>query len=144
MHRTFSRGISWMHGIFHMVQEVAGVAALRYMALNLMQIYDVLRSAQVLCLAVCGDEQPYAVPMHYQLEVVHSTVVLHLAAPDTGRKMDALRRNRFACALILQPGCGWMDSVLVEGSVRLGATEDGGAELLLHGDALSGRRYFLP
>lgn len=120
------------------------MAALRYMTLNLMQIYDVLRSAQVLCLAVCGDEQPYAVPMYYQLEVVRSRVVLHLAAPDTGRKMDALRRNRYACALILLPGCGWMDTVLVEGQIRLGMAEDNGTELLLHADELSGRRYFLP
>lgn len=145
MHRTFLCGIGWMHSVS---QKGAGgggiVAALRYMTLNLMQIYDVLRSAQVLCLCVCGDDQPYAVPMHCQLEVIHSKVVLHLASPDTGRKMDALRRNRRACGLILQPGCGWVDSVIVTGHVHRGLTEDAGVELLLRGDELSGRRYFLP
>lgn len=120
------------------------MADLHYLELNLMQIYDVLRNAERLHLAVCGDAQPYVIPMRYQLEVAQDTPILHLVCPAVGRKVDALRRNALCCAEIDLPGCAWLDTVLIEGRVRIGVEEGMSLHLLLRADRLSGRRYYLP
>ena len=54
---------------------------LKYMELNLMQILDVLRAARLTRLAVSDQDQPYVVPMHYQLEVTRGQVIIHLTTP---------------------------------------------------------------
>lgn len=120
------------------------MAELKYMELNLMQIYDVLRSAHLLRLAVCVGGKPYVVPVAYQLEVTGRQTVLHLASPDTGRKLDALDANSCFSAELEQSGCAWLDTVIIDGTASVRAAEEHGVEILLRAETMSGRRYFLP
>lgn len=120
------------------------MADLRYMELNLMQIFDVLRAAGVARLAVCSGGQPYVVPVTYQLEADGSAAVLHLASPGSGRKLDMLRRNKNVCLEAELPSCAWLDTVLLEGEAAIGAAAECGVFITVKAETLSGRRYFLP
>ena len=118
---------------------------LSYMELNLMQILDVLRAARLARLAVSERDQPYVVPLHYQLEVTRGQVIIHLTVPEGGRKADTLRRNALVCLEFELPGCAWVDTAVVEGRAAVGLREAGRAvDILVPAAAMTGRRYFLP
>lgn len=120
------------------------MADLCYMELNLMQIFDVLRSADFVRLALCGGDGAYVAPMAFQLEVRGGTAVVHMASPARGRKIDMLRRCAQVCIEAELPGCGWLDTVLLEGRAVIGAEEAGGVRVSVPAESLTGRRYFLP
>ena len=118
---------------------------LKYMELNLMQILDVLRAARLTRLAVSDRDQPYVVPMHYQLEVTRGQVIIHLTTPEGGRKADTLHHNALVCLEFELPGCAWVDTAVVEGRAAVGQREAGRAgDILVPAAAMTGRRYFLP
>lgn len=117
---------------------------MRYQELNLIQILDVLRSGGLARLALSQDGQPYVVPMAFQLEAQGAQLILHLASPGSGRKMAILRGNDRVCLEIEQPGCAWIDTVLVEGRATAGILQRDGVEIRVHPHSLSGRRFFLP
>ena len=118
---------------------------LKYMELNLMQILDVLRAARLTRLAVSDQDQPYVVPMHYQLEVTRGQVIIHLTTPEGGRKAETLRRNALVCLEFELPGCAWVDIALVEGRAAAGLREAGKAvDIRVTASVMTGRRYFLP
>ncbi len=119
------------------------MAEVHYQELNLMQVLDVLRSGGLARLGLSAGERPYVVPVAFQLEVRGARPVLHLASPDAGRKVDILRENALACLEVEQPGAAWFDVVLAEGRAALGAAENGGVEIAIHPETLSGRRFFL-
>lgn len=118
---------------------------LSYMELNLMQILDVLRAARLARLAVSERDQPYVVPLHYQLEVTRGQVIIHLTVPEGGRKADTLRRNALVCLEFELPGCAWVDTVVLEGRAAVGLREAGrAADIRVAAAAITGRRYFVP
>lgn len=118
---------------------------LRYQALNLMQVFDVLRHASIARLAVAEDGRPYVVPVAFQLEVKDAEIILHMVSLPEGRKMNALRGNDRVCVEIDLPSCAWVDTVLVEGRATVGLAEPGKAiELRVAAERTSGRRFFLP
>lgn len=116
---------------------------LRYQELNLIQILDVLRPGGVARLGLCQDGQPYVVPLAFQLEARGAQLILHLASPAAGRKMDILRRNARVCLEIEQQACAWLDTVLVEGRAAIGAVQEGGVLLRVLPEEVTGRRFFL-
>ena len=118
---------------------------LSYMELNLMQILDVLRAASLTRLAVSERDQPYVVPLHYQLEVTRGQVIIHLTMPEGGRKAETLRRNALVCLEFELPGCAWVDTVIMEGRAAVGLREAGrAADIRVAAAAMTGRRYFVP
>ena len=118
---------------------------LTYMELNLMQMLDVLRAVRTARLAVAEGAQPYVIPVFFQLEVYRRSVVIHLAMPDHGRKAEALRRSSQVCLIFELPGCGWLDTVLIEGRGVLNPSEtEAGVILSVPAETMTGRRYFLP
>lgn len=119
------------------------MAELHYQELNLMQVLDVLREGGIARLALSQDGQPYAVPVAFQLEVRRTRPVLHLASPAAGRKVDILRKNARVCLEVERPAAAWFDVVLAEGRATLGAEENGGMEIAIYPEGLSGRRFFL-
>ncbi|MGN1021371.1 MAG: pyridoxamine 5'-phosphate oxidase family protein [Aristaeellaceae bacterium] len=115
------------------------------MELNLMQILDVLRAGGLARLAVSDRDQPYVVPLRYQLEVAGGQVIIHLTTPERGRKADILRRNALVCLEFELPGCAWLDVVVLEGRASVGLRGAGGAaDIRVPASALTGRRYFVP
>ena len=118
---------------------------LSYMELNLMQMLDVLRAASLTRLAVSERDQPYVVPLHYQLEVTRGQVIIHLTMPEGGRKAETLRRNALVCLEFELPGCAWVDTVILEGRAAVGLRESGrAADIRVAAAAMTGRRYFVP
>lgn len=121
------------------------MAELHYQELNLLQIFDVLRHARIARLAVSRANQPYVVPMRFQLEVRGKETILHLISRDGGRKMDTLRVNDRVCLEIELPGCAWVDTVVIQGRATVGIHEPGKAvELCVAARHMTGRRYFQP
>lgn len=115
------------------------------MHLNLMQIFDVLRTAPFARLAVNDDAQPFVTPVYFQLEAAGSEVFFHLSACAQGRKARALRLHPAACLEFELAGCAWLDTVLASGPVTLAPAPAGeGLFLRLQALELTGRRYFLP
>ena len=118
---------------------------LKYMELNLMQMLDVLRGASLARLAVADRDQPYVVPLHYQLEVTRGQVIIHLTVPEGGRKADTLRRNALVCLEFELPGCAWVDTVVMEGRAAAGMREEGRAvDVCVLAASMTGRRFFVP
>lgn len=115
-----------------------------YQELNLIQMLDILRDGGVARMALCQDGQPYVVPMAFQLEVAGAQPILHLASPDTGRKMTILRGNDRVCLEVERPACAWMDTVLIEGRASVGMAVQGGVLLRVTPQRMTGRRFFLP
>lgn len=121
------------------------MAELHYQELNLLQIFDVLRHARIVRLAVSRANQPYIVPMRFQLEVRGKETILHLTSRDGGQKLDALRVNDRVCLEIELPGCAWLDTVVIQGRATVGIHEPGKAvELCVAARHMTGRRYFQP
>lgn len=110
--------------------------------LNLLEMLDILRSGGLACVALRGADAPYALPMHYQLEMRGMQPVLHMAWSAQGRKAEALRDESHLCVLVLRRLCAWTDSVLAEGVAQAEPAE-GGLHVTLPVTALSGRRMFL-
>lgn len=119
------------------------MAEVHYQELNLMQVLDVLRQGGVARLGMAAGDRPYVVPVAFQLEVRRTKPVLHLGSPATGRKADTLRENALVCLEVEQPSAAWYDVVLAEGRAALGAAENGGMEIMIYPESLSGRRFFL-
>lgn len=125
--------------------EVNAMAQLSWQALNLMQIFDVLRSARTCHLAVEEDGQPWCVMMHFQFEIQGADVIIHLTMPDHGRKLDAMAGNDQVCIAIESPSCAWTDTVILTGRATVGVYVPGKAiHLRVRAKEISGRRYFLP
>lgn len=121
------------------------MSALRYQELNLLQIFDVLRQVRTARLAVSYEGQPYVVPMHFQFELSGSDTVLHLVSLDQGHKLNALRLNDRVCLELEQPGCAWIDTVIILGRATVGMHEPGRAiELCVTACHMTGRRFFQP
>ena len=116
---------------------------MHFQEMNLVQILDVLRQGGVAHLALSADQQPYVIPMLFQLEVARTQPILHLASPACGRKLDALRINGRVCLEVDRPSCAWYDVVLAEGQAALSPAQEGGVLIRVHPHLLSGRRFFL-
>lgn len=114
-----------------------------YQELNLVQILDVLRPGGIARLGLSQDGQPYVVPMAFQLEARGTQLILHLASPDKGRKMEILRQNDRVCLEVERQACAWIDIVIIEGYAAIGLKEHGGVLLSVHPRTMSGRRFFL-
>lgn len=113
--------------------------------LNLLQIYDVLRSADVCRLAVDDDGQPWCVPMRFQFEIERGVTFIHLTMPDHGRKLDAMTGNDQVCLEFEAPGCAWMDVVILTGRAAVGLYVPGELmHLRIRVAEMSGRRFFAP
>lgn len=119
---------------------------LNWQSLNLMQQFDVLRGAPFAHLAFLSEGKPALVPMHYQLEVDRSQVILHLICLTTGRTYAALRDGGPVCLEFDLPGCAWLDTVLVSGHASVGLRDEPrrAAELRIKAARITGRRYFTP
>ncbi len=118
---------------------------LHYMELNLMQIFDVLRKAEWTRLAVTLEDQPYLLPLHYQLEVSQGETLIHIVIPDHGRLADILRVSGLVCLEMELAGCAWLDTVLLEGLARVHPHEELevlGISILV--TEMTGRRFFQP
>lgn len=116
-----------------------------FQPLNEAACLDVLRSVHVTRAAFCDGARPYIVPMAFGLSGEGLTPVIHLCMPDTGRKVEYLCRCDRVCLEFESPSCAWVDVVLLEGQAFLDAWEKGkGLALHVRGEALSGRRFFLP
>lgn len=120
------------------------VAELGWQTLNLMQIFDVLRSTDVCRLCVDDDGQPWCVPMHFQFETSGQDIIIHLVMPAKGRKLEAVGGNDRVCLEFEQPGCAWTDVVIITGRAGMGLYVPGKAiHLRIRAREVSGRRYFL-
>ncbi len=119
---------------------------LNWQSLNLMQQFDVLRGAPFTHLAFLSEGKPVLVPMHFQLEVDRSQVILHLTCLTTGRTYAALRDGGPVCLEFDLPGCAWLDTVLVSGQASIGLRDEPrrAAELRVKAARITGRRYFTP
>ncbi|MBQ8202616.1 MAG: hypothetical protein IJZ74_12700 [Clostridia bacterium] len=118
---------------------------LSFQLLTPVECLDVLRVAHVTRAAFCDGERPYLVPMAFQLDFEGMRPLIYLCMPDTGRKVDYLCRCDRVCLEFEEPSCAWVDVVLVEGQAFLDAWEkDKGLMLHVKGEAVSGRRFFLP
>lgn len=118
---------------------------LTYQELSPAACVEVLRGAHVTRAAFTDGESPYLVPMAFQLDAEGLTPVIRLCMPDTGRKVECLCRCDRVCLEFEQPGCAWVDVVLVEGAAALDAWEKGeGLALHVRAEKMSGRRFFLP
>lgn len=123
----------------------APMPSLTFQPLNMMECLDVLRATAVTRAAFCDGEHPYVVPLAFQLDCEGMTPVIHLCMPDSGRKVDCLRRCDRVCLEFESPGCAWVDVVLLEGMAALDAWEkDAGIALHVRAEEMSGRRFFLP
>ena len=121
------------------------MSQLVYQPLSAVECMDVLRGARVTRAALTDGERPYLVPMAFQLACEGATPLIYLCMPDTGRKIDCLCRCDRVCLEFEQPGCAWVDVVLLEGQAFLDAWEKGtGLALHVKGETVSGRRFFLP
>lgn len=121
------------------------MSQLVYQPLTAVECLDVLRRVHVTRAAFCNGEQPYIVPMAFQLECDGVTPLIYLCMPDTGRKVEYLCRCGRVCLEFEQPSCAAVDVVLLEGSAILDAWEKGtGLALHVRGETVSGRRFFLP
>jgi len=118
------------------------MAQVAWQELNFLQMLDVLRSAQVLRLAVSWGESPYVVPVHGQLEMRGLQPVIHLLMPAQGRKADALKENSRVCLETEAPGCAWLDTVIVTGTAELTLLQENVLHAAVAADTLTGRRYF--
>ena len=117
------------------------MAELTFQELNLMQMLDVLRPGGIARLALARNDQPYVIPMAFQLEMQGVRPILHLASPAQGRKVDILRSNDRVCLEIELPSCAWIDTVLVEGRATVDAIQ-GGVEICVQPHSMTGRRFF--
>lgn len=109
-----------------------------------MQALDVMRRGGVLHLAMTDGQQPYVIPLFFQLEMQGMQPILHMVVPTRGRAAETLLHTSLACAEIDLPACAWVDTVLVEGPVGLGETSTKEAlDLCLRAQAVTARRYFL-
>lgn len=113
---------------------------LAYQTLNLMQMLDVLRSADT-AVAVMSGEGPWAAVMHVQLEVDCAQPVIHLSCGKTGRRMDCLRADPRLLLLYRCDSCTGTDTVIAEGEAEIIPVGEG-VRLRLPVRQLSGRRYF--
>ena len=117
----------------------------RWQELNILQMYDILRGAEVCRLAVEEDGQPWCVPMHFQFEISRGITYIHLTMPDHGRKLDAMAMNDRVCLEFELPGCAWLDVLVVEGRATVGICVPGGlTHLRIRVQEMSGRRFFTP
>ncbi len=118
---------------------------LSYQELTPAECADILRRARVTRAAFTDGRSPYLVPMAFQLDACGLVPVIRLCMPDTGRKVDCLRRCDRMCLEFEEPGCAWVDVVLLEGAAALDAWAQGeGIALHVAAETLSGRRFFLP
>ena len=117
---------------------------LTWQELTPVECLGVLRAAHVTRAAFCDGERPYLVPLAFLLDAEGLVPVIRLAMPDTGRTADCLRRCSRVCLEFEEPGCAWVDVVLLEGRAEPDAREQGGMILHVCAEALSGRRFFLP
>lgn len=118
---------------------------LTYQELTPAECLGVLRAAHVTRAAFCDGERPYLVPMAFRLDADGLTPLIRLCMPDSGRKLDCLRRTGRVCLEFEEPSCAWVDVVLLEGEAALDAWEKGeGVALHIRAEELSGRRFFLP
>ena len=116
-----------------------------WQALNLLQMYDILRGADWCRLAVEEDGQPWCVPMHYQFEIARGVTYIHLTMPDHGRKLDAMARNDRVCLEFELPGCAWLDVLVITGRATVGVYVPGELmHLRVRVLEMSGRRFFMP
>jgi len=115
-----------------------------WQALNQLQIFDVLRGAELCRLAVEEDGQPWCVPMRFQFEVSGTETVIHLTMPDHGRKLEAMSRNDRVCLEFELPGCAWTDTLIITGRVSVGMYVPGQAmHLRVRAREMSGRRFYM-
>lgn len=106
------------------------------------QILDVLRGASVACLAMAAEEQPYAVPMHVQLDAKGAEPIIRMETSPYSLKAAILHQNPRVCLLFsLQSGL-WMDSVQLLGEASVEADEHA-MRIIVQPEVLSGRRFFL-
>ena len=121
------------------------MSQLVFQPLSPVECMDVLRAVHVTRAAFIDGEKPYIVPMAFQLACEGTTPLIYLCMPDSGRKVDCLCRCDRVCLEFENPGCSWVDVVLLEGQSFLDAWEKGtGLALHVRGEELSGRRFFLP
>lgn len=121
------------------------MSQLVFQPLTEVECLDVLRAAHVARAAFTDGEQPYIVPMAFQLEFEGATPLIYLCMPDRGRKVEMLCRCDRVCLEFEEPACAWVDVVLLEGQAFLDAWERGaGIALHVRGEEVSGRRFFLP
>ena len=108
---------------------------LRYMVLNLCQIYDVIRSASV--------ARPYVTPMRFQWELDGQTSIFHFACTAHGRRFDCLTEYPHAMVEIERRTADGTEVVLAEGTaVMLFSPEDDAALVQVIAERVTGRRYF--
>lgn len=106
---------------------------------------EVLRAVHVTRAAFCDGERPYLVPMAFELDAEGLVPLVRLCMPDQGRKADCLMQCSQVCLEFEEPGCSWVDVVLLEGTAELDVWEKGqGLALHVRAESLSGRRFFLP
>ena len=116
----------------------------RWQKLNLLQMYDILRGAELCRLAVEEEGQPWCVPMHFQFEISRGSTFIHLAMPDHGRKLEAMATNDRVCLEFELPGCAWLDVLIVTGRATVGVYVPGQLmHLRVRVLEMSGRRFFL-
>ena len=116
----------------------------RWQELNLLQMYDILRSVDRCRLAVEEDGQPWCVPMSFQFEIARGVTFIHLAMPDHGRKLDALTLNDRVCLEFELPGCAWLDVLIITGRATVGVYVPGELmHLRVRVQEMSARRFFL-
>lgn len=121
------------------------MSQLVYQPLTDVECLDVLRNVHVTRAAFCSGDQPYIVPMAFQLVCDGTTPLIYLCMPDHGRKVEYLCRCDRVCLEFESPSCAWVDVVLLEGAATLDAWEKGaGLALHVRGEEVSGRRFFLP
>lgn len=116
---------------------------LRYMVLNLYQIYDVIRTCAVARLAVTDGVSPYVTPMYYQWELDGQTSVFHFACTAHGRRFDCLMTSLRVMVEIERRTADGTDVVLAEGTAAvLFSPADDAALVQVTAERITGRRYF--
>lgn len=119
--------------------------SLVYQELSRAECLDVLRRTAVTRAAFTDGDMPYLVPMAFLLDAEGEVPLIRLCMPDHGRKVDCLCRCDRICLEFEQPGCAWVDVVLLEGQACPDAWEKGeGIALHVPAEEISGRRFFLP
>lgn len=119
--------------------------SLFFKPLSLPECLHVLRQTHVTRAAFTNGDRPYLIPMTFLMDAEGDTPVICLCMPPTGRKAAYVAACPRVCLEFEDPGCAWVDVVLVEGEARAaGLDENAGVYLRIAAQDISGRRFFLP
>lgn len=85
--------------------------------LNRREIMDVLHDAPFCMLAMSECNQPYVIPMYYDVKYEHGKICFKLFSRECGLKIRFMRRNCNVCLEFQTFGLGVIRTVVVKGRV---------------------------